>query len=333
MQHLTRDTFAGPRESAPTDAAFEKSPPWLVSTILHLSVLICLAVFSVGLPTDAGFELVLAPDLSSESPELDLGEAAVVEIPANDSIAKAVIDERPLELPSQQLFELNFGDLFSAAGNDNSSGLLQGFGSELGGKSGQGSTSVFGLEGEGIRFVYVFDRSDSMNSVFTVYNEDAIVRQVSPIGLAKQELLHSLDRLAEHHEFQVVFYNHTPRLFRPGYGDYRLFPATEENKQLAKEFVEAIPGEGNTNHWAALQAALTLRPDVVFLITDGEAKDDPPLYQIISMAEFCNRKHILVNVIHFSNVNRPSCTLVRLAEETGGQHLFIDLKSFLAAAN
>lgn len=327
MTNLVRDVSDSPRTNAPVSAALEHSPPWLVSTVVHLTVLLALALWSVGMPPDAGFELVFSA-LSETSPELDLAEAATAELVTEVPVA-ANVDDLPFELPSQELLSLNAGELPAADSADASAGLLQGLGDELAGQGIPGYTSVFGLSGEGRRFVYVFDRSDSMNSVYTVYNQDAIVRQVSPLALAKSELLHSLGKLAPHHEFQIVFYNHAPLLYREHYGERKLFMATDETKRLASEFVDAIPGEGSTDHWSALQAALALRPDVVFLITDGEAKDDPPLYQVKSLASFCRRKQIQVNVIHFSNVERPRCTLIPLAEETRGQHLFIDLRTFV----
>jgi hypothetical protein len=323
------------RDSSPnaSDSAFEKSPPWLVSTVLHLATLLCLAVFTIGVPAEEGLPLQLAPGLTVDSQDLDLGEAPAVEIVNSAEPLQAVVEEQPLELPTAELLKLDMGDLFASQGMGLAKGLFQGLGREVAGKGGAGSTSVFSLTGEGSRFVYVFDRSESMNSVFTLYRRHEIVHQETPLALAKAELLRSLERLHEEQQFQIVFYNHEPRLFGSGYyGDHRLYPASEENRRLAGEFVTAIPGEGNTNHWAALQASFPLKPDVVFLITDGEAKDDPSLHQVESMARFCLRRQIQVNVIHFSNQSRPHSTLIRLADETGGQHLFLDLRDLVAAS-
>ena len=61
------------------------------------------------------------------------------------------------------------------------------------------STGVFGVEGEGSKFVYVFDRSGSMQGF-----------QGRPLAAAKRELITSLESLESVHQFQVIFYNERP---------------------------------------------------------------------------------------------------------------------------
>lgn len=88
------------------------------------------------------------------------------------------------------------GDLDQAAGGF---GLGSG-GSKLGGSGSgpQARTSVFGIEGTGARFVYVFDRSSSMNGYGGL-----------PMANAKNELIKSLQGLGKVHQFQLIFYNET----------------------------------------------------------------------------------------------------------------------------
>src|SRR5262249_40091045 len=50
--------------------------------------------------------------------------------------------------------------------------------------------------------------------------------------------------------------------------------ATTEAKRLLREAISELHGEGGTNHLAALQMALRLHPDVIYLMTDGEPNDD-----------------------------------------------------------
>jgi hypothetical protein len=63
-------------------------------------------------------------------------------------------------------------------------------------------TTVFGIEGEGTRFLYVFDRSESM-----------LGYGGAPLKRAKAELLESLKSLGPVHQFQIVFYNDSPLPF------------------------------------------------------------------------------------------------------------------------
>ena len=64
---------------------------------------------------------------------------------------------------------------------------------------------VFGVSGSGSRFVYVFDRSDSMNGFGG-----------KPLRAAKRELVRSIQSLTEKQRFQVIFYNDKPTPFRVG---------------------------------------------------------------------------------------------------------------------
>lgn len=298
--------------------------------ILHLAGLILLGLLSISSPPSTGYELVFAPDLLSDDQDLDFSEPLAVELLAERNSTPPVAEPLRLEISPAPAISLSWDEFVAAEGFNTPSGLLAQLGGLSNGKGGQGYSSVFGLSGEGTKFVYVFDRSESMNSVYRLYRRETIVSQFTLLGLAKAELLRSLRELAEYQEFQIVFYNHSPLLFRADedYDNQKLYAASPEHKQLVSKFVETVPGEGNTNHWSALQAAISLRPDVIFLITDGESKDDPPLHQIRAVSRYCRKKHIRINVLHFSEKVRPRCTLIELAEGTRGMHRFIDLRTF-----
>src|SRR5581483_10327392 len=119
-----------------------------------------------------------------------------------------------------------------------------------------GQTQVFGVVGRGSRFVYVFDRSLSMKG--------------APLAAAKHELLASLKQLERVHQFQIVFYNEKPRMMQSP----QLLFADENGLAQAESFANSIAAAGGTDHWQALQLALRLTPDVIFLLTDA---DEPPL--------------------------------------------------------
>src|SRR5690606_11041779 len=91
---------------------------------------------------------------------------------------------------------------------------------------GRGQTRVFGLAGEGSKFVYVLDRSGSMTTTFRVYAKGRPVRDLTPLELAKAELLCSLRELAPEHEFQIVFYNIRSLVFSGDAYVHELLPAT-----------------------------------------------------------------------------------------------------------
>ena len=110
------------------------------------------------------------------------------------------------------------------------------------------SVRVFGVEGVGTKFVYVFDRSTSMEG--------------PPIAAAKKQLIDSLASLEACHEFQIIFFNDQLRSVDLTGGGRRIAFATDRNKQLAAKFVGGITADGGTDRLAAIKAAIALRPDM-----------------------------------------------------------------------
>jgi hypothetical protein len=179
--------------------------------------------------------------------------------------------------------------------------------------SGAGHTSFFGVEASGRRFAYVLDRSGSMGDP-----------ENKPLYAAKQELLASLSRLGDVHQFFVIFYNEEPAVFNSAGAGRQLVFANELNKQSARRFVESIQARGGTRHYDALSMAIALRPDVIFLLTDGEPKDDLAAEQLARLARL-NEGIAQIHVIQFADSPYENNSLVRLAKENRGQHTYKDL--------
>jgi hypothetical protein len=188
------------------------------------------------------------------------------------------------------------------------------------GEGGKARTSLFGIVGEGYKFVYVFDRSGSMGGP-------------SPNALqaAKAELIHSLKLLDTVHQFQVVFYNERPSVFNPTGDLGRLVFATESNKQRAARFINSIAADGGTNHEDALRTAIHLNPDVIYFLTDA---DDPKL----TPRQLEKIRHlaagIIIHTIRFGEGPRAKGDdfLIDLASQNGGQHADVDILTLRTAA-
>jgi len=132
-----------------------------------------------------------------------------------------------------------------------------GGGKEIGGFEGlgQGRGGFFGAGGESdesAKIVYVVDRSGSMTD---------------SIDFVKYELKRSIGELSEIKEFHVIFYSSGPPVEMP---TRRLVNATERNKQLAFEFIDGVIAQGETDPSKALERAFDCRPELVYLLTDGE---------------------------------------------------------------
>ncbi len=177
---------------------------------------------------------------------------------------------------------------------------------------GQARVSVFGIEGVGAKFVYVFDRSISM--------------QGAALAAAKQQLVASLDALESVHQFQIIFFNHEPQAWDLTGGQGRIAFATDRNKRLATNFVRGITAQGGTSRQAALRLALSLRSDVVFFLSDA---DDPmPNVEVADMIRRAQRDDTAIHTIQFGYgpSSRRESFLVQLARGTGGGYIYVDTR-------
>lgn len=171
---------------------------------------------------------------------------------------------------------------------------------------------LFGVRSRGAKFVYVFDRSASMEG--------------RALSMAKRELIASLNQLDRIHQFQIIFYNQQPQLMPAFRGqEPRMVFADEQGKRLAASFVGGIFADGGTDNLAALNMALALRPDVIFFLTDS---NDPQMQpqELVRVRQF--NRGTRINTIEFG-AGEPKAAinfLQRLASENGGQHTYVDVQ-------
>jgi hypothetical protein len=202
-------------------------------------------------------------------------------------------------------------------------GLPSASGMAGGAKPGRGSvggnpahTQVFGAQGTGNKFVYVFDRSASTDGY-----------QGRPLAAEKRELIASLKDLDDTHQFQIVFYNEQPTVFNPDAPQPpKMLFGEAPTKRLAQNFVRGIIAAGGTRHVAALRLALNMRPDVVFFLTDA---GDPVMTanELEDIRQRNMRTGATINVIEFGAGPNPGGQnfLVRLAQQNSGQYVYVDV--------
>ena len=136
----------------------------------------------------------------------------------------------------------------------------------------------------------------------------------SPLGVAKAEMIRSLDSLGDTHQFQIVFYNEKPFPWNPSGVPGKLAFATEQNKERARRFIGGITAAGRTEHEDALKLAIAMRPDVIFFLTDANEPqlNGRQLYEIGRRAA-----GIQINAIEFGVGPKQSGNnfLVKLADQ------------------
>jgi hypothetical protein len=301
-------------------------PAWMMSLLLH-SILLALLLLLLSSTDRGGSETenrtggIVLVDAQSETTEyLDEGEV----LDANESSEMAIQEQQsppPLASDSELPPDLPGLDVAPSPITGTGEGLLESFPSaesmldgpapslQIGGKV---TTEVFGIKGTGSRFVYVFDRSKSMEG----YDS-------RPLIAARRALLQSLDSLAENHQFQIVFYNDSVTVFNPD-GRAGMCFATDDNKNLAIGFVESIRGDRGTDHLNALKHAFRLAPDVIFLLTDAEGGfTTAELREVGNL----NRSAAAINTIEFGERKGGDGSLQKLSTQSGGQYLFKNVKS------
>lgn len=327
-------------EFASEEAGGRSVPAWLLSAGLHAALFLTLAVTMqpavpgavVESSRSAGIVLVqaapaatkyLTADDAAESAGGSSSTTAATTAAAKGATEATVESALPsAEQPPVDLAGvLPGGDdpLAGSGGGGIEIGDAGGFGS--GGNTsgvaqigGEAKTSVFGVEGTGSKFIYVFDRSSSM-----------LGYEGRPLAAAKSELIKSLKSLASVHQFQIIFYNNHVTILNPNPSQPpRLMFGDEASKQLAERFVRGISGSGGTRHLEPLKLAIGMAPDVIFFLTDAA---DPELTaNELSQIRRLN-KGTAIHTIEFGPGPFPGGDnfLIKLARQNGGRHTYVDV--------
>lgn len=187
------------------------------------------------------------------------------------------------------------------------------------GKSGGGGdpkgnvgAQFFGVQANGSRFVFVCDCSRSMSG------EKWTRLQV--------ELRECLDRLAPGKGFYLIFFDgQSHPMFAPASAEPELLDATPGNIERANQWMSLVPLGAHTSPFDSVRQALDLNPDAIFLLTDGEFRDQtaPYLRTHNREREKKGMKPIVVHTIGFFGEKRQ-LLLERIARDTGGIYRHID---------
>lgn len=174
-----------------------------------------------------------------------------------------------------------------------------------------GKLALFGSDAvEGHSFVFVIDRSNSMGD-----------GGLGVLRVAEIELQRALAGLSSNHKFQIIAYNQRVAYF----SESGLVEATESSRQAVRHFFTTIGAMGATEHEPALLAALRLKPDVIFLFTDG---GDPHL-NAVQIDRIAGRTagRTSIHCLQFGRgpLQEGNNFLQRLANRARGSYGYIDM--------
>lgn len=173
-----------------------------------------------------------------------------------------------------------------------------------GGGAGAGKASFFGIEAEGGRFVFVVDRSSSMHG--------------DRLAAAKEELKRSIRELEPTMEFGVIFYSDRPAAMNQK--NPQTVSATSKNKQAYFRWIAAVRAEGGTKPSEAVKLALSLRPDAVWLLSDGGFNN--PSRAIATIREANRKLRIPIHAIAFYDRSAEG-NARQVAKDSGGTYRFV----------
>ena len=106
------------------------------------------------------------------------------------------------------------------------------------------------------------------------------------LDVAKRELLASLDQLPPDAQFAVVFYNLRATVFADDQGHRGLMAATKAHKAQVRTQLASIVPDGGTDHMLALRAALKMRPEVIFFLTDADLMTNGDVTELLAERGF-----------------------------------------------
>jgi len=159
-----------------------------------------------------------------------------------------------------------------------------------------------------------------------VYVVDASGSMVGTLPIILEELTRSLRALSPSQSFAIVFFQRNQAVFVPPAN--RLVPALPDERERAIRWFRArITGAGRSNPLRALEAALRLRPDVIFLLgheVTGSGEFEISQSDLLAALDRLNpvhratgRRPVVINCVQFLDPD-PLHTLRRIAEEHGG---------------
>jgi len=174
---------------------------------------------------------------------------------------------------------------------------------ELAGGSAVGCLWGVGAGQRASSYVYVLDRSGSMQDSF---------------HLLQRELIRTIGSLRADQSFDVIWFSEGPcEMLSPA-----MLAATDENKRRALEAIRGIQPGGRTQPLDAVRRGLSLHPAVMYLLTDGDfgEQNQAVLDEIAGRRAEPARTVVNTILFAFDGGDAGEQALRRIAEVGGGAY-------------
>ena len=255
-------------------AAFWRgSSSWLVSAVFHAIVLLVLALTWISLQPKEKDRFLMAnidgqelEDLEDstledqlEDIELEQADALPVKLedPGIAALGEAVgIDSEAVVDVGAMSISNTMGEIGTLFGKDGKGWSNAG--------EGLGGAEFYGVKASGKKFVFIVDNSLSMNQ--------------GRFEAACFELYKSVCKMTPYQSFYVYFFSDTAYpLFHPRPADGWV-KASIENKTRLKSWLPTVDLVLRTDAKKAVMGALALKPDAIYILTDGVFTDSTHPY-------------------------------------------------------
>ena len=261
---------------------------WVVSTGVHLIIIIVLAIITTSVADNTQLSLEIESDQTEsffDTPQalLDAStwEQELTKPTLNNQqhVPELLLNDLP-ETTTESLQDVMGADPF--AGSGSSTRML------TRSDASHPNSSFFGIQAAGNRIIYVVDRSGSMWG--------------SRWRDARAELIQSIEQLNSDQEFYVYLFSRKC-ITMPAYaGRGNMVPATRQNIEKAKEWLMKQKPDGHTYPLSAVQRALRMEPHTIFLLTDGNFQDGTGRFLIdraLARQHTSQADKLVVNTIAF----------------------------------
>ncbi len=243
------------------------------------------------------------PDSGGSSASTDELRDLSALLNAEPAFQPAPIDPGGSGLGTLAVSRLSRGDVVGLGGGDGPTVEDQGSGLGDRNLAGGGPVGSMWGVGKGQRartIVYVMDRSASMAETFS---------------LLQRELLRAIGSLDADQSFNVIWFNEGEATQLAE----RMLSATLHNKRTAFKAIKDIYPRGQTEPIDAIKRGLTSKPDVLFLLSDGDfAEDNKSIMRMIAKVNEHQRTRINTILFLYDTVGDGERVLRAIAEKSGG---------------
>lgn len=285
----------------------------LVSCIVHTSLFIVLAIWYVSSHVPMTNVVLQAAIAGGDDVSLEFAELPNVETPAGELTKSQTPLSQELDLnvtPQLARSQSNLNATLTSALVDVER-AARGTVGDSGGSGEAGGDSLaklganfFGSYAQGQKFLFVLDSSKSMTGDRWLY--------------ACQELMDSVARLQPHQTFFVIcFDDKTTCMFNTPATRVKYFNNDEDTRGRLKRWLSTRRLGPGTYPAMAMIMALKMNPDAIFLLSDGELRDDT-LFRLREVNGFSTeRRQVPVHTIHLMS-QEGRATLQLIATENSG---------------